>query len=37
MTMSYCHAPEEIYDHPEVAAVWARKSWEIALKAPKKT
>ncbi|MDG2087826.1 MAG: TfoX/Sxy family protein [Arenicellaceae bacterium] len=26
MTMSYCHAPEEIYDYPEVAAVWARKS-----------
>ncbi|MBT5558857.1 MAG: TfoX/Sxy family protein [Proteobacteria bacterium] len=36
MTMSYYHAPEEIYDDPEVAAAWAQKSWEIALKAQKK-
>ena len=36
MTMSYYHAPEEIYDDPEVAVDWACKSWGIALKAAQK-
>ena len=36
MTMSYYLAPEEIYDDPELAAEWARKSWGVALKAQKK-
>ena len=32
MKMSYYLAPEAIYDDPEVAAQWARKSWDIAWK-----
>ena len=36
MKMSYYLAPEEIYDDPEVAARWAHKSWDIALKNARK-
>lgn len=36
MNMSYYHAPEEIFDDPDVASIWAQKSWDIALKAQKK-
>ena len=31
MKMSYHLAPEEIYDDPETAERWARRSWEVAF------
>ena len=36
MKMSYYLAPEVIYDDPDVAAQWAHKSWDIALKNARK-
>ena len=33
--MSYHQAPEEIYDDPEVAAEWARKAYDAALRSRK--
>jgi len=35
--MSYYLAPEEIYDDPEVATVWAKRSFEVAYKAKQHT
>ena len=36
MKMSYYLAPEVIYDETDVAAQWAHKSWEVALKSARK-
>lgn len=33
--MSYYQAPEEIFDDPETAGEWARRSFEVALRAKK--
>lgn len=33
MQMSYWQAPDEIYDDPEEAVLWARRSYEAALRA----
>lgn len=33
VTLSYYQAPEEILEDPEQAAVWARRSFEAALRA----
>jgi len=33
MAMSYYAAPAEIFDDPEEAAIWARRSFEAALRA----
>ena len=35
MKMSYYAAPEEIFDDPEVATVWARHAYEAALRSKK--
>ena len=35
MKMSYYTAPEEIFDDPEVARVWARHAYEAALRSKK--
>lgn len=34
--MSYYLAPEDIFDDPEVAATWARRAFEAALRANQK-
>lgn len=31
--MSYFRAPDDIYDDPEQAALWARRSFEVAFRA----
>jgi DNA transformation protein and related proteins len=36
MKMSYYLAPEEILDDPEEAAIWARRSYEAALRSQSK-
>ena len=36
MKMSYYLSPEDIYDDPKLAAQWAHKSWDIALKNARK-
>lgn len=33
VSMSYCLAPEAIYDDPEEAALWANRSYKVALSA----
>ena len=33
--MSYYLAPEEIFDNPEAATLWARRAWEAAYRAKK--
>lgn len=33
VTMSYYLAPEEIFDSPEAAALWARRAFEVAFRA----
>ena len=33
--MSYYLAPEEIFDDPKEAALWARRSYEVALRSKK--
>jgi DNA transformation protein and related proteins len=33
VTMSYYLAPEEVLEDPEQAAIWARRSYEAALRA----
>ena len=33
MKMSYYRAPEEIFDDPDEAAVWAKRSFEVAFSA----
>ena len=35
--MSYYAAPEEIFDDPEEAAKWARRSFEVAFRSKKRT
>ena len=35
--MSYYLAPEEIFDDPEEAAKWARRSFEVAFRSKKRT
>jgi len=35
--MSYYLAPEEIFDNPEDAALWARRAYEVALRAKRKS
>lgn len=30
--MSYFQAPDQLFDDPEEAALWARRSWEAALR-----
>lgn len=34
--MSYYLAPDEIYDDPEEAALWAKRSYEVAFRTKKK-
>lgn len=36
VALSYYQAPEEIYDDPEEAVAWARRSYEAALRGRKK-
>lgn len=33
VSLSYYEAPEEIFDEPEEAAVWARRAYDVALRA----
>ncbi len=32
MAMSYYLAPEEIYDDPDIAEIWARHAFDAALR-----
>lgn len=36
MSISYYQAPDELFDDQEMAAQWARKSWEAALRGDQK-
>lgn len=35
MKMSYYLAPDEIFDDPDLAELWARRAWEAALRSRK--
>lgn len=32
MKMSYCRAPDEIFDDPEVASMWATRAYDAAMR-----
>jgi len=36
VAMSYWELPEELYDDPDVFAEWARKAFDVALRAKRK-
>jgi DNA transformation protein len=31
ITLSYFQAPDEIFDDPQEAAIWARRAYEVAV------
>ena len=35
--MSYYRAPDEIFDNPQKASIWAHRAWEAALRSKLKT